>query len=887
MLMLRRIYLKITSLFRNPKVGEQGMSTKDIRVAAKRAYGIGDHAEQFHRDERGFLTLAQTAQDFRYTCRQLWKSKGFTLTAILMLALGIGGTTSIFSLVEAVLLRPLPFPHSNRVMILSDVLYGIDPKGGGVEAGVTSTDIFNYTRYTHSFSSVGAYYQYSTYQLSGVGNAEDVKGTRMSNSMFSVLEVDPFLGRIFSMQEDDDQQHVVVLSYGLWKSRFHGDTSILGTKLLLNRIPYIVIGVMPRSFEFPLVPGHLNQSQLWVPLSLTQEELTRGAGIWHFNMIGRLKSGISPEQAQVDAQQVAQETMRTSPPSIHNMRFTALVRPLHDEAVQQARPLLKTLFFAVVIVLAVACANLAGLLLVRAIQRRREIAVRLALGARPASLVVQPMIESLLLSLTGGAIGFCAAALAIRIGVSFLPDTLPAINKIQLDPSVAAFALVITVVTGMLCGIAPAYSAIRANVNDALKEGGRTGTSGGSQTRLRSVLVIGEIATALILLTASGLLLRSFAKERSVALGFQPDHVLTAAFGLSAQEYSTQASVDEFNHELLRRLRQLPGVISVGMTSLLPLSGDTTEGPFVVDGYVPPNGGAMNLAWPSQVSGDYFRAMGIQLIRGRLFADQDNDKSQLVVIVNRKLAEHFWPGVDPIGKRLRRGTQASASPWLTVLGEVDDVKQTSPDASTIDQIYQPVSQQALAYGSLAEPNMLNGTYGYIILRTSLDPSQMENTLRDTVRSIDNQLPLAQMQTTKQLVADSEAPRWFNTALISSFAVTAFLLAVLGIYSVIAYSVAVRRQEIAIRIALGCQRSGVVGLILAWGAKLAALGCVLGLIGAAAASYLLQAFLFGVSPFDPTVLLLSSTLMFLFALLASALPARRAARIQPIQVLRGE
>jgi putative ABC transport system permease protein len=903
---LRRIFLKFLSLFTNSRSEAElereisahlslledeflgkGMSSEDARLAARRAYGGVDRAKQLHRDERSYSGVAQTLQDTRYTLRQLRKSKGFTIMAVLMLALGIGSTITIFSIVEAVLLRPLPFPHSDQLVVLSDVLHGAGPSGNGVEAGVTSGDLRNYVRYTRSFSSLGGYFQYMSFQLSGAGDAVEIKAARMSSGVFSALGVAPLLGRIFSPQDDEQRQQVAVLSYSIWKNRFHGDPSILGTKVILSRSPYIVIGVMPRNFEFPLVPGHLNRTELWTPLSLTEEELTTGAGTWHFNMVGRLKPGITVRQAQDDAELVAQETMRNYPASMHSMRISALVRPLHQETVEQVRPLLRTLFLAVTVVLVIACANLAGLMLIRAIRRRREIAVRLALGARPGTLVRQTMLESFVLSLTGGMIGMGAAALALRVSVSLLPETLPQINTIGLDMHVVIFALLLAVATGLICGMVPAFAAIRTNMNDALKEGGRTGTSSGGQARLRSLLVIGQIAVALILLTASGLLLRSFEKTRTVTLGFQPDHVLTGGFGLPDKQYTTQAKVDEFDHELLRRLEQSPGVKEVGVTSLLPASGDNTQGTFVVEGHVPPNGDELNLAWPAQVFGNYFRAMDIRLLRGRLFTEDDTAKSQLVVIVNHKLAEHFWPGQDPIGKRLRRGSSDISSPWLTVIGEVDDVKQAAPDADVLEQTYQPVSQQAAAYGSLASPTMLNGNYGYIVLRTTLPSEQMENMLRETVRSIDGQLPLSRVQTMEQAISDSEAPRWFNTVLISSFALIAVLLAVLGIYSVIAFSVAMREQEMAIRMALGSQRSGILNLILFSGTKLAAVGCVLGLLGAAASSHLLRSFLFEISPFDPIVLILSAVAMLVLTLVASALPAVRAATINPMLSLRGE
>jgi len=820
--------------------------------------------------------------ELRIAIRHLLKSPGFTATAVLMIALGIGATTAIFSIVEGVLLRPLPFPHPERLMQLSDILQGADVGGNG-EAGVTAPDIQNYTRDTHSFESLGGY-QPTGYELSGIGDPAQVNAARLSGGVLPTLGVTPLMGRFFAQQEDDQKEQVALVSYSLWQSRLHGDAHVLGTKILLDRKPYLVIGVMPRNFEFPLVPGHLNSVELWVPMSFTQQELTTGAASWNFNMVGRLRPGITPAQAESDANRVAQETMRNYPAFMSSLHIRPVVRSLHEETVEQARQLVRTLFLAIVVVLLIACANLAGLLLVRAIRRRREIAVRLALGARAGVLLRQAILESLVLSVTGGLVGLILAAIALRVGVSRLPETLPRINEIGLDWRIVLFAILLAVVTGLLCGLAPAFAALRTSVNETLKEGGRTGTAGG-HARLRSVLVVGEIAIALMLLVASGLLLRSFEKMRAVDLGFHPDHVLVASYSLPQKQYATQGSVDQFNDELIRRIQQLPGVKSVGLTSFLPASGNNSNSSFLAEGYVPPQGANMNLATPIQLQGDYLQTMGVALLGGRFFTPEDNANTQLVAIVNHKLAEHYWPGLDPIGKRLRIGMQETQTPWMTIVGEVADVKEGSPDAADKEQWYQPVEQNEKSIGSFASPTDLNGNGGYIAVRTAMGPEQMENVLRATVRSIDPQLPLTQVQSMEHAVSDSEAPRRFNTALISAFAVAAVLLAGLGIYSVIAFSAALRVQEMAIRMALGSQRSRILGLVFTSAAKLAIAGCILGLLGAAAASQLLHSFLFGVSPFDPLVLVLAAVFILMLSLLAAYLPARRAASIDPMKALR--
>jgi predicted permease len=827
--------------------------------------------------------------DFRFVMRQLAKSPGFAVAAVLMLTFGIGATTAIFSIVEAVLLRPLPFPDSERVMVLSDRLSGISVGVGGTdEVGVTVPDIKAYTRETHGFSALGGY-QGSGYELSGTGNPAMINAARLTAGVFPALGVAPQLGRWFTQDEDDHSVQVAVLSHATWVSRFHSDPHILGQKILLDRKPYEVIGVMPRNFEFPLVAGQLNRAELWVPMSFRPDELLPvAAANWSYQMVGRLKPGWSAKQAQDDAERVAQEIMRNFPAMIANLHISALVRPQQEETTEQAKPLLRTLFLAVAVVLLIACVNLAGLMLVRAIRRQREVAVRLALGARASAVLRQTLLESLVLSVTGGVLGLILAALALRVGKSLLPESLPRISEIGLNWEVAAFALLLAVVTGLLCGLAPAFAALRTNVNANLKEGGRAGSEGGGHARLRSGLVVAEIAIALVLLTASCLLLRSFEKMRLVDLGFRPEHVTTASYGLPQRQYSKQSQIDTFNRELFLRLNQLPGVTATGMTSTLPGAGANNNQTFVVEGYVPPKGADMNLATTSDVMGNFFETMGIPLLRGRFFNEDDRHGSQLVVIVNHKLAQHFWPGQDPLGKHLRLGTPEMQTPWMTVVGEVADTKLDSPDKPSKEQYYKPVDQEEDAAGSLANPATdLNGNGGYIVMRSSMPAEQMENSLRATVRSIDPLLALNQVQTMEQTVAQSEGPRRFNTVLIGSFALAALLLAVLGIYSVIAFSVASRVQEMAIRMALGSQRGAIVKLVLQSGAKLAAIGCVIGLAGAAAASGLLRSMLFGVSPFDPLVLTVAAVGVLVLALAAAAPPALRAASINPMEALRGE
>jgi predicted permease len=803
---------------------------------------------------------------------------------MLTLAFGIGATTAIFSIVEGVLLRPLPFPAPDRLVIIGDVPEGVKTGSGSPNVTAPATRI--YARSTRVFTGLGAY-QRTGFELSGTGDPAQISGARLTPGVFQALGVSTSMGRVFTELEDQGRQQVAVISYQMWNSRFHADQHILGSKILLDRRSYEIIGVMPRDFEFPMVSGQLNRTELWVPMSFSQGELVNGVGSWNYKLLGRLKPGVTPAQALDDMQPAAQEVMRNFPPAMGTLRIHPIVQPLTEATVAEARPLVRTLFLSVAVVLFIGCANLAGLLLVRVIRRRRELSVRLALGASGAAILRQSLIEALALSIGGGLAGLAIAAAALRIGVSLLPENLPRISAIGLDWKIAGIALLLAVLTGLLCGIVPAISAAHTGVNDALKEGGRTGTAGGGNARLRSILVITELAVALVLLTASGLLLRSFQKIRAVDLGFRTDHILTAAYGLPRRQYSSQAAVDAFNAAMLSKLQQLPGIQAVGATTLLPNGGDNSDNAFFPEGYVPPKGAGLNLAWASQIMGNYLDAVGIPLLRGRKFNESDRGDSPLVVIVNRTLAERYWPSQDPIGKRMKIGVKESQTPWMTVVGESADIKQTSADSETLNQMYMPAVQLKAAIPGFAPPEMLNANYGTLVMRGELPPEQMADSLRATIRSIDPQLPLIHVESMEHVVEEGQASRRFSTALISAFAAAAVLLALLGIYSVIAFSAAQRTHELAIRLALGSQRASVMQLVLVSGARLGLAGCGIGAIGAVFATRLLRSQLFQVDPLDPYVLTMAAIAIFLLALAASVVPARRAASIEPMQALRSE
>lgn len=824
--------------------------------------------------------------DLKLVLRQLRKSRGFAATAILMLAFGIGAVTAIFSLVDGILLRPLPFPDPERLVTVGDQIRGLN-WDSTADGPVSPPEILSYTHETHSFSALGGYSE-EDLELSGSSRPVRLEASRMTAGVFAALGVAPLMGRIFTEQEDEQGVTAVVLSYTAWKDQFAGQRDILGTKILLNRKPYTVIGVMPRSFDFPIAEGIFSRCMLWVPMSFTAEERSpEAAGYWNFAMVGRLKPGVSLEEAHADAERVAQADMRRLPADLSTFEFRAVVRPLRAVTVRNAKPLLRVLLLAVTVVLLIACANLASLLLVRAVRYQREIAVRLALGASTSRLLRQVLMESTLLSLAGGLLGVGAAAPLVALGRDLLPSSLPLIDSVEMNWPVAGFALGLALLTGVLCGLAPSFAALRTNVNAVLKEGGGRGSAGGANARLRSILVVGEVAVALVLLTASGLLLRSYAKMSAGDLGFEPEHVTTAFYSLPRAEYSDQARVDAFNRDLVQRLKRLPGTQAAGLATAIPTSDMAGLTAFVPEAYTASDGVPTPSAAGIQVVGNYFRAMGISLLEGRYFTEADNAKGEPVTIVNRELANRYWPGENAIGRRLRLGTSGMKTPWMTVVGEVADAKKSSPDRSAGAQFYMPVVQMEEDVGAFATPGDINGNNLYAAVRSQLPGTQMEDALRATVRRMDPQLPLTHVATMTEVVSESEAPRRFNTVLVSAFALAAVVLAVLGIYGVIAFSVAARVQEMAIRMALGAERGGIVRLVLSSALKLAAVGCVLGLAGAAAASGMLRSFLYGVSPFDPLVMALAAAAVFLLAVVAAAMPARRAAAVDPIRALRGE
>jgi predicted permease len=674
-----------------------------------------------------------------------------------------------------------------------------------------------------------------------------------------------------------------VIGYGTWLNRFQRDPHILGSSIVLDRKNYTIVGVMPREFEFPLETGRLSQAELWIPMSLTADEISdANAGNWRFRMVARLKEGVSLRQAGQDADRVAHEIMRDFPAKLTAVHIRGAVKPFREEVLDSARPLLRTLFFTVAIVLLIACVNVAILMLVRAIRRRREYAVRLALGAGARVMVREALTEGLLLSLTGGVLGLAIAAFALKTALVLLPESMPRIEAIQMDSAVAVFALVLAVATGALCSVAPAFAAMRTSLLESLGESTRTST-GASHAWLRSTLVVAEIAIAMVLVTVAVGFVRSYQKMLAIDPGFRPDHVLVAGYQLPLEQYATDSSAQRFDREVLERLEGKPGVVAAGIAEVLPATAATPMADYTIEG-VSMASWKMQFAPFTLSDGDYFRAMEIPLLTGRYFTPEDNPSAPLVLVVNESMAKHEWPGQDAVGKRMHVGNPKNGLPWATVVGVVGDTKR-SRDEPSGDQFYLPMRQPQSLYGSEVPDKLTNAADGYIVLRSALPPEQMDQTLRKAVAEVDPILALKEVRPMIDTLANIEAPRRFNTGLIGAFALGALLLAVSGIYAVVAFSVTMRAQEIAIRMALGAERGKIARMVLVGGVKLAMLGCGLGAAGSIALTRVVRSFLFGVSPTDPLLYALSAAVMLVLTMAASAIPAARAAATEPIDALR--
>ena len=819
-------------------------------------------------------------RNLRYAIRQLRNSPGFALTALLALTVGIGGTVAVFSVVEAVLLRPLPFKHPDQLVSLHE-----RSDQDKHELRVTAPDLLIFQRDSHAFSGLAGFIS-SAYELTGAGDPFEARAERVSASLFSVLGAEPSLGRPFSQQEDDSGAPVAVISSALWRERFQADRNILGRTVDLDRRPYTIIGVMPRNFEFPLDSGRLSHRDLWIPMSLTPVEKQNEGSNFDYGVVARLKPGVAKTQAQQDVDMVIASIDRQYP-FMSRIGLHAYFRTLKGETVQGAKPLLSVLLGAVALILLIACVNLANLLLVRSAGRKREFGVRLALGADMHATFLQVITESLFLGVLGGIAGTALALVLTRASGAFLPDFLPQMGDVGVNWQVLVFAAVITGVTGLICGLAPAIEAVRTNLLDSLREGER-GTGERTQHRTRSVLVVTEIALAMVLLVGSGLFLRSLGRMLTVDPGFEPAHVLKASLSLPTHQYSTQRKVDDFLNELQSRLEALPGAKSVGFSSNIPVVGQNSGRLIAPEGYVKKSGEGWIIASNYLVHGSYFEAMHIPLIQGRYFSLRDNQPgAPLVVVISQTLAREYFAGRDPVGMHIKVGPSFdSPMPPMTIVGVVGDIKQGGLDRATVPEMYEPLAQAATDLGSYGAMIGVVGGLN-VVMRTTGDLTPLGSILTKTVRQLDPRLAVSEVHTMEDVVSATESPRRFNTAIVTAFAATALFLSLLGIYGTMAYTVTQRNREIAICMAVGASRENILMGTLLGALKITGLGIGAGLALSVALTRLVVSLLFGVKPLDGVAMGGAVSLLLICSAVAAWLPAKRAASVDPMRLLRFE
>jgi putative ABC transport system permease protein len=797
--------------------------------------------------------------DLRYAFRQLIKSPGFTAVTILTLALGIGACTAIFSVVNAVLLRSLDYPEPARLVVIRETQLPDFP-----EFSVSPPNYLDWEKQTKSYENLAAY-SGSRINLTGDGEPQQLIGVKATAHYFDVYGIKPVLGRTFLPEEDaPGKNHVVVLSYPFWQRVFGGTADVVGRPIQLNGEPYTVIGVAPLGF------GIASKVDAWMPMAFDPKETANdNRGAHYLNVAGRLRPGVTVAQAEAELKVLAAQLATQYPDS--NKGWGIFLMPLQDYSVRDVRAVLYTLLGAVGCVLLIACANIANLLLARATARHREISIRAALGASRARLVRQLLTESVLLALCGGLAGMLLARWGLDALLALAPANLPRVADIHLDAGVLAFSLALSVLTGLVFGIAPAWLAARADVNEALKQGSRGSTEGGARGRLRSALVVLEVTFALMLLGGAGLLARSFMQLTHVDSGFTPENATVLRLSLPQKKYALPEQQTAFADALLERVKTLPGVQAVGLTHSMPLVGDYVLG-FNIEGRPAIAPSDLPNTNYYAVTPDYFRAMGIRLMHGRVFTAQDNAKTPRVAIINETLARQHFPNEDPIGKRIN--ITNGPDTWREIVGIVGDIKQYGPDKATSNQSYEPFAQ--VPFSSLN-----------LVIRTSGPPAALLSAIRPTVYAVDKDQPIGTIRPLEEIMADSIARQRFAMTLLTVFSAVALVIAAVGIYGVMAYSVVQRTGEFGIRMALGAQQRDVLRLVLVQGGKLIGLGLLIGLAATLAASRAMGSMLFNTSAQDPLTLGTITLLLGAVALVACLLPANRATKVNPIEALRAE
>ncbi len=814
--------------------------------------------------------MATLLQDIRYAFRTLTRQPSFSLVALLTLALGIGANTAIFSIVNTVLLRPLPYREPDRVVLLWSHWTN------WAKTWVSEPELADYQRQARSLEHVAGFTS-ASFNLTGGPGSEPLRvvGAQVQAAMFDALGAQPIAGRVFSADEDrPGRARVVVLAEGLWRSRFGSDPSAVGRTIELDAVPYTVVGVLPSALRIPLDYASRAPAQLWVPLALGPAD-PQERGNHGLNALARLKPGVSLAQAQAEIDTITRGFLQQYPAN-YDDKFGLTLVPAPLEVSGEIRPALLMLLLAVGAVLLIACANVANLLLARAESRHKEIAVRVALGAGRARIVGQLLTESMLLSLAGGLAGAALAYALTQWLVALDPLKIPRAHEIALDARVLAFAAAVSVLTGILAGVAPALQLSRTDLQPALKEGGRD--SRGGSGRLRRVLVTSQIAASVVLVAAAMLLARSFARLLEVDAGFNAERVLTLRTSLPEATYADSASMVRAYREIGRRLRESPGVVAAGAITGLPLASTRGDWGIRVEGR--PTDPRENLAADWQVATPgYFEALGTPLRAGRTFTDADTASSLGVIIVNETMAAKFWPGASPVGRRMAMG---SNDRWLTVVGVVADIHHRGLDAVPRPEMYRPHAQ--FRYGDAAAPAVSTMTWA---VRTVGDPRAAVGHARAAIREVDARLGISDVATLEQVVADSTSDRRLNMLLFVLLGTLALALATVGVYGVVAYSVSQRTHEIGVRMAIGARPRDVVRLMLDEGGRLAIAGVAAGSIAALLGARLIRGLLFNVSATDPMTFVAVPLGLLAVALLASYIPARRATRVDPVIALRGE
>ncbi|MEK6323110.1 MAG: ABC transporter permease [Acidobacteriota bacterium] len=815
-------------------------------------------------------------QDLKYGARLLLKRPGFTAVAVIALALGIGANSAIFSVVNGVVLRALPYKDPESLMMVWSRRPLLQARSGATEFPVSAADFIDWRDQNQVFEQIAAF-QTQPFNITGAGEPEFLGGVRASASLFSLLGVEPKLGRTFTPEDDQPgAERVVVISHGLLERRFGSDPNIIGQKLSLNDEPYTVVGVLPRGFQFPRkgeMPAGFQfprQADFYTTLAWSPAQATnRGRNF--LAVVARLKPGVTVEQAGAEMDAVS-ERLKQQYPQTNTNKEVFLVS-LHQQVIGKVRTALLVLLGAVGFVLLIACANVANLLLARAASRQKEMAIRTALGASRLRVIRQLLTESVLLSLVGGTLGLLLALRGIDLLLTISPGNLPRVDSISIDGRVFAFTLAISLLTGIGFGLAPAIQVSKPDLNDALKEGGRASSVGFRHNRFRSMLVVSEVALSLVLLIGAGLMIRSFVTLLNVDPGLNTQNVLTLDVGLPRNKY-TGPQEAAFFEQIVSRLQSLPGVESAGAVYPLPLSGAEEGMGFGIEGRPPAPAGDPNISGPRWISSDYFKVMGISLLRGRGLTERDGSNAPRVVVINEALARAYWPDEDPIGKRVAFDRTNNAPNWREIVGVVRDVKHSALDASSKAEMYIPFTQSPSFFMTM-------------VVRTTGDPLNLVAAARNEVLAVKADQPISNIHTMEELLSNSIAQRRFNMLLLSIFAGVALVLSAVGIYGVMSYSVAQRTHELGVRMALGAQTSHVVSLVVKQGMTLALAGVGIGLAAAFALTRIMASLLYGVSATDPMTFSVIAVLLASVALLACYLPARRATKVDPMIALRYE